>query len=69
VFCIAVEIHRIYWPAKGNGIKKGNNQDDQKKVLIDPFLSTGLEGVKTLSRIAGIESSRISEVPFGLIRC
>jgi hypothetical protein len=40
----------------------------RKRVLILAFLSTGLEGVEIPSRIPGIESSRISEVPFGLIR-
>ena len=53
-----------------NGIKKGNYPKwwDQKSVD-SCLLSTGIEGVKIASRIPGIESSRIPEVPFGSIRC
>lgn len=38
VFCIVVEIHRIYWPAKGNGIKKENNKDDRKVFILLSYL-------------------------------
>jgi hypothetical protein len=69
MLCIAVEIHRIYWPAKGNGIKKENNKDEEKKSVDSCFPIYWARGVKIPSRIPGIESSRISEVPFGLIRC